>query len=534
MSDIDRRTRSLRRGVGSLLLFLLVAVSANAQVPTAVPFQGILLDSGGAPVSASVDLDFELFDALVDGGSLWSESHAGVVVVDGIYSVDLGTTVPLGPSVIASGAAFLEITVSGETLVPRQQLLSVPYAIHAGTSSSSSALNGVSGGYFEELVRSFPLDGQDPPNEHPDEGLGDSDLDGIANFIDPDNDDDGILDGEELVLGTNINVVDAAVNSVTPDQVTSFAPTTLHVTGSGFNFLSGVSFAGAAATAYNVTLTEFDIDVLTETPDATGQVAVQLSGGQTANSSDLVLNKVAPTITTSPLSADATTTEVIEILGTGFYPGTIVQIGSQTLMPTSLTETSITVTMAPEPEGFTTIDVIHPNTLVASAPLTVVDGGAAARVVFVSTTTNGNIGSLAAADAICQADAVAAGLPPALYQAWLSDGTDSPSTRMNQVSGPFELPDGTQIALSWADLTGGTLSAPINLRANGNAGVGLSVFTGTTSSGTYTGAETSCSDWTSTSGSARVGSTSATNGDWTDDGSTRACSFLTHLYCVAN
>ena len=86
---------------------------ALAEPPTQIPFQGLLLDSSGEKINGSVDLDFELFDALVSGTSLWSETHLGVIVVDGVYSANLGSNVPLTGTTLAGGTSFLEITVGG-------------------------------------------------------------------------------------------------------------------------------------------------------------------------------------------------------------------------------------------------------------------------------------------------------------------------------------------------------------------------------------------------------------------------------------
>ena len=84
--------------------------------------------------------------------------------------------------------------------------------------------------------------------------------------------------------------------------------------------------------------------------------------------------------------------------------------------------------------------------------------------VFVtSTSTTGNIGGVAGADAICAAQANAAGLS-GRFLAWLSDTRGaSPSARFNKSLGAYRLVDGTQIASSYADLTDGRIAAPINL-----------------------------------------------------------------------
>src|SRR5205814_720512 len=68
----------------------------------------------------------------------------------------------------------------------------------------------------------------------------------------------------------------------------------------------------------------------------------------------------------------------------------------------------------------------------------------------------GNLGGLAGGDALCQAGAAARRLP-GTYRAWLSDGTNSPSTRFARSKGPYVQPDGIVIARSWNDLTDGSL-----------------------------------------------------------------------------
>ena len=102
---------------------LLLALPAVGSVPGQLSFQGLLLDAGGQPVTGSADLDFALFATATGGTALWSESHTGVAVQDGVYQVSLGATTPLTPALLAGGSLHLEISVDGNTLAPRQRLL---------------------------------------------------------------------------------------------------------------------------------------------------------------------------------------------------------------------------------------------------------------------------------------------------------------------------------------------------------------------------------------------------------------------------
>ena len=60
----------------------------------------------------------------------------------------------------------------------------------------------------------------------------------------------------------------------------------------------------------------------------------------------------------------------------------------------------------------------------------------------------GDLGGLAGADAKCQARAMAAGLT-GTFRAWLSDATNSPSSRFPQDAGPYLLVNGGLVANNW-------------------------------------------------------------------------------------
>lgn len=159
------------------------------------------------------------------------------------------------------------------------------------------------------------------------------------------------------------------------------------------------------------------------------------------------------------------------------------------------------------------------------------------RVFVTSRTFPGDLGGLAGADAQCQGAAVSAGLR-GTYLAWLSDSTGSPSTRMTQDVGPYRLVDGTEIAADWADLTDGSIAAPIDLDELGDPSKGTfvcqggEVWTSTTASGTPRG-DIACADWISTEETSSAGNVGFTDVNWTES----ACSVITcesslPLYCV--
>jgi len=122
-----------RRGLVRVVVLSLVLlpVWSGLAAPTRINHQGFLTDPQGAPLNGSVSLAFGLFAVAQGGTSLWSETQNGVAVVDGVYSVELGSQVPLDAAVLAGPERWLEVSVNGELMTPRQRLDSVPYALRA-------------------------------------------------------------------------------------------------------------------------------------------------------------------------------------------------------------------------------------------------------------------------------------------------------------------------------------------------------------------------------------------------------------------
>jgi hypothetical protein len=75
-------------------------------------------------------MSFALYDAATDGSLVWGpEEHTAVAVSDGLFSVGLGSKTSGGiPTTTWNGDRYLEITVGGETLEPRELIRSVPIA----------------------------------------------------------------------------------------------------------------------------------------------------------------------------------------------------------------------------------------------------------------------------------------------------------------------------------------------------------------------------------------------------------------------
>ena len=125
----------MKKTMASLLGLFLWAGSAWASpVPQQLTYQGRLLDSAGTPEQGIHTVQFKIWAAATGGSTpLWSDT-VSVSITDGLYSVDLGTTAGNAfPANLFDGTVrFLELTVDGDTLSPRQSVGSVAYAIQAG------------------------------------------------------------------------------------------------------------------------------------------------------------------------------------------------------------------------------------------------------------------------------------------------------------------------------------------------------------------------------------------------------------------
>ncbi len=124
---------------------------AHAAAPAALNYQGFLTNPGtGAPLTTPVGVPlvvtFKLWDAVTAGNLVYAE-HQAVTVTNGVFNVQIGSgIVETPPSVVFTGVTFdipywLEVTVLGETLSPRQALASAPYALGARVTSNGTTLN---------------------------------------------------------------------------------------------------------------------------------------------------------------------------------------------------------------------------------------------------------------------------------------------------------------------------------------------------------------------------------------------------------
>ncbi len=154
-NDGEKRVTRWLPSPGNILFTLLIAglliltqrawanssQSANTPGPSAttINYQGRLADDAGNPQTGTLGMSFAIWDAANGGGIIWGpESHSAVPVTDGLFNVGLGSQTSGGiPTTVWNGDRYLEITVSGETLTPRELIRSVPVAGMALTAQTA-------------------------------------------------------------------------------------------------------------------------------------------------------------------------------------------------------------------------------------------------------------------------------------------------------------------------------------------------------------------------------------------------------------
>ena len=150
----------------ALIIIVIAAVTVGsplaAQTDTVFTYQGELKENGG-PANGTFDVDFGLWDDPAAGNQVGStNTFNSLPILEGLFTVELD----FGASAFDNNDRWLEITVAGVPLVPRQRVTRAPYAIQTrgifvdedsnvgiGTSTPSSPLQVESNAEFSIYVQ---------------------------------------------------------------------------------------------------------------------------------------------------------------------------------------------------------------------------------------------------------------------------------------------------------------------------------------------------------------------------------------------
>lgn len=127
-----------------LISALFATGAALAEPPNDMAYQGLLRDSGGQPLAGPVNLEVGIWDAAVAGSALYRESQTGVALQGGVFHILIGTGSilegVLDANTFSAPDRYVEVTVNGETLTPRQAISSAPYALQAATAGTAGVV----------------------------------------------------------------------------------------------------------------------------------------------------------------------------------------------------------------------------------------------------------------------------------------------------------------------------------------------------------------------------------------------------------
>jgi len=131
------------------LLIPIVALLIVGCVPNLIPtfsHQGRLLDSSGDPVAdGNYEVIYHLYNSAIEGSPVYTDTQT-VVVEDGLFTTSIGAIDSIEPEIF-SQPTWMEITVEGETLTPRERLQGAPYAFSL---ASGAVVQG-----SESIIRTF-------------------------------------------------------------------------------------------------------------------------------------------------------------------------------------------------------------------------------------------------------------------------------------------------------------------------------------------------------------------------------------------
>jgi hypothetical protein len=107
-------------------LLSLTAASTAVAAPTAVTWQGRILDANGTPVAGSFPVSFQLYDDATAGAAVGGAQSSTITLTDGYGSA----AIPGWGSLLATttGPLWVEASVNGTPVLPRQPVAAVPYA----------------------------------------------------------------------------------------------------------------------------------------------------------------------------------------------------------------------------------------------------------------------------------------------------------------------------------------------------------------------------------------------------------------------
>ena len=119
-----------------LIISIVLNLLMYAQVPAIIPYQAVARDVAGQALNnATINARFTIHDGSATGAVVWQELQTVTTTSLGLFTVQLGSIVALTAVNWANGDKFMQVEIDlgqGFVDIGTQQMLSVPYALHAG------------------------------------------------------------------------------------------------------------------------------------------------------------------------------------------------------------------------------------------------------------------------------------------------------------------------------------------------------------------------------------------------------------------
>ncbi len=141
------------------VLAIVVFVSIMFSLPQTMTYQGKLVNSSGLGICDTLPMTFKLYTVASGGLPIWEEGHTGIneiVVSKGLFTVELGSIDPFDLGF--DNDYYLEITVDGDVMSPRQTLSTSAYSFR--TAIADSLAGGAGDDWGDQVINSdASLDG---------------------------------------------------------------------------------------------------------------------------------------------------------------------------------------------------------------------------------------------------------------------------------------------------------------------------------------------------------------------------------------
>lgn len=118
--------------IAALLFLGTRSIAQITAAPALINFQGVLKTPAGAPLpDGTYSITVSLWDSATAGAQKWSQTLPTVAVNHGVFAVVLSTATP---DLFNGSNLWLEIKIGSDAaMTPRQQIVSVPFALKANT-----------------------------------------------------------------------------------------------------------------------------------------------------------------------------------------------------------------------------------------------------------------------------------------------------------------------------------------------------------------------------------------------------------------